>query len=691
MAKFFQLAPPDLAGLGLGTATFESMQALGFSADGMLLLVKISFTDDGEPTLRSKYATYVYDLADEKYIANLNDLLGPDANVTQVQNAYIVGSRASWEVVANVDILNSNSQLLKSYSSTGEIVNNLIVAEATDLAHLTSSSEIEVESFQLTDDGRYLAVQTSSNLLAVNASDDVNQSSDIYLIDRDNGSVARVSFQGGIGKDDAVYLADITQQDLKLKVAFVTDQYFSTKDKNSIDVDLNGSIESRNDLYLASADIGLDGTLSEFTFDLFSFDADGYATGFVDVDSDSLPEITERGVYFSSDAFSLISDDNNESKDVFISTGADIERIQLSGIDELFSGADFVGASKSGKTIYIKTSSTELSGPPGVDQFVKISLTDPSYEVVSNNNVQADNIVINGSVSSMGGSLAFTSLASNLVPLDHTLGAEYDLYVFSDADEGLFTYGSAGSDKLYSTFENEIFHGMDGSDQFIFVNTTQSHGSDQIVDFTKGEDEVILRGYEFGEVAKTLDANGYDLFRFPIQDQGKNQLLIENELAQNEVLQIDHSQLTMNFNQDLSSVSNGSGEIEIDRVTSFDAISLEGLTSFKDQIRRIDQDKASDPINLSDVLTQLKHIIGLKELKSNAKIAADTNNDGNVDLSDVLQNLKHIIGLKPINTFDLVSESGQQLNLLDENSRGNLTLVINGDADQSHADWDVLL
>ena len=243
MAKFFQLAPPDLAGLGLGTATFESMQALGFSADGMLLLVKISFTDDGEPTLRSKYATYVYDLADEKYIANLNDLLGPDANVTQVQNAYIVGNRASWEVVANVDILNSNSQVLKSYSSTGEIVNNLIVAEATDLAHLTSSSEIEVENFQLTDDGRYLAVQTSSNLLAVNASDDVNQSSDIYLIDRDNGSVARVSFQGGIGKDDAVYLADVTKRASQLKVAFVTDQYFSTKDKNSIDVELNGSIE----------------------------------------------------------------------------------------------------------------------------------------------------------------------------------------------------------------------------------------------------------------------------------------------------------------------------------------------------------------------------------------------------------------------------------------------------------------
>ena len=40
MAKFFQLAPPDLADLGLETATFESMQALGFSADSSLCLLK---------------------------------------------------------------------------------------------------------------------------------------------------------------------------------------------------------------------------------------------------------------------------------------------------------------------------------------------------------------------------------------------------------------------------------------------------------------------------------------------------------------------------------------------------------------------------------------------------------------------------------------------------------------------------
>ena len=407
-------------------------------------------------------------------------------------------------------------------------------------------------------------------------------------------------------------------------------------------------------------------------------------------DSDSLPQITERGVYFSSASFSLITGDNNDSTDVFISTDTGIQLIQLSGINELISGADFVGASQSGRTVYLKTSSPELSGSPDVDQIAKVSLTDSSYEVVSNNNVQADNIVINGSVAPMGGSLAFTSLASNLVSLDHTLGSEYDLYLYVDADDSMLIYGTENSDKLYSTPENEVFYGLEGSDQFIFEKNTLAHGSDQVVDFTKGEDEVILNGYQIGEVVKTLDADGYDLFKFPNQDEGKNQLVIENEPTQNEVLKIDHSQLTINFNKDVSVASNEDGDIEIDTSTSFNTVSLEGVTSFKTQIRTEGQSRASDPINLSDVLAQLKHIIGLKELKLNAKFAADTNNDGNVNLSDVLENLKHIIGLKTIDTFDLVSENGQQLNMLNENSRGNMTLVINGDADQSHAEWHIV-
>tara|TARA_B110000091_G_scaffold96045_1_gene104648 strand:+ start:82 stop:258 length:177 start_codon:yes stop_codon:yes gene_type:complete len=43
---------------------------------------------------------------------------------------------------------------------------------------------------------------------------------------------------------------------------------------------------------------------------------------------------------------------------------------------------------------------------------------------------------------------------------------------------------------------------------------------------------------------------------------------------------------------------------------------------------------------------------------------------------------------REIDTFDLVTDNGFAINALDADSKGNLTLVINGDADQSHADWD---
>jgi len=131
------------------------------------------------------------------------------------------------------------------------------------------------------------------------------------------------------------------------------------------------------------------------------------------------------------------------------------------------------------------------------------------------------------------------------------------------------------------------------------------------------------------------------------------------------------------------------GDVSLASKTSVDDVKVEGLNSFKTGLRKSGETNASDPINLSDVLAQLKHIIGLKELKANALQAGDSNNDGTVNLSDVLGNLKHIIGLKEIDSFDLVTDNGFAINSLNADSNGNLTLVINGDADQSHADWDL--
>ena len=130
------------------------------------------------------------------------------------------------------------------------------------------------------------------------------------------------------------------------------------------------------------------------------------------------------------------------------------------------------------------------------------------------------------------------------------------------------------------------------------------------------------------------------------------------------------------------------GELSISDLKAISTVKVNSVTRFKVDLKKVEDSTASDPINLSDVLAQLKHIIGLRELKANALQAGDTNNDGEVNLSDVLVNLKHIIGLREIDTFDLVTDNGFAINALDADSRGNLTLVINGDADQSHADWD---
>ena len=133
---------------------------------------------------------------------------------------------------------------------------------------------------------------------------------------------------------------------------------------------------------------------------------------------------------------------------------------------------------------------------------------------------------------------------------------------------------------------------------------------------------------------------------------------------------------------------NGVGTFNVNVAVDFEKITLsdEAQEVFKTKIKKVGEASPSDPINLSNVLAQLKHIIGLRELDGNAKAAGDTNNDDTVNLSDVLENLKHIIGLRSINLFDLVSDNGFAINSLTDEIVGELTMAVNEDADQSHSD-----
>jgi hypothetical protein len=249
--------------------------------------------------------------------------------------------------------------------------------------------------------------------------------------------------------------------------------------------------------------------------------------------------------------------------------------------------------------------------------------------------------------------------------------------------------GGSGNDVLTGGSGNDVLTGGSGSDHFVYsLNPLVPVGIDTITDFNSAEDVLDFVGYDKSKITHKLDASGYDKFIFT-QDSGTSSLNIETPQVatslkvknlKDNVLKLSDSYLTV-----------GSlGELSISDLKAISTVKVDSITNFKADLKKAEDSTASDPINLSDVLAQLKHIIGLRGLKANALQAGDTNNDGEVNLSDVLDNLKHIIGLRQIDTFDLVTDNGFAINALDADSKGNLTLVINGDADQSHADWDLV-
>ena len=247
--------------------------------------------------------------------------------------------------------------------------------------------------------------------------------------------------------------------------------------------------------------------------------------------------------------------------------------------------------------------------------------------------------------------------------------------------------GTNADDVFTSTADSERFVGGLGSDTFQFIKTVSvSQGEDIIDDFDPNEDTLDIQGYAYAEILRTLDASGNDVFEFS-EDNGESSVTISSVTTRTQLRLMNDIEGTLKLSETEIGVD-ATGIISLNADTILKDVTLKEINSFKTGLKKIGASSASDPIDLSDVLSQLKHIVGLKDLTGKAFHAGDTNNDGNVNLSDVLENLKHIVGLKEIASFDLVTENGFAINSLNAGSVGNLTLVINGDADQSHADWD---
>ena len=88
-------------------------------------------------------------------------------------------------------------------------------------------------------------------------------------------------------------------------------------------------------------------------------------------------------------------------------------------------------------------------------------------------------------------------------------------------------------------------------------------------------------------------------------------------------------------------------------------------------------------IAISDVVLQLRDIVGLSTLEGKQKIAADIDRNDEVTISDVVSNLRHIVGLDTIEQCALVDSSDERVESLTTSTIADLTLVQYGDVDLS--------
>ena len=410
---FYQVPAPDLSELTSAGATLHLLEPYGYSPDERLLLVRATYTELGSSDLR--YAFYVFDLTTQTYVANINSLLAGSANPDSidVSDAVIIGSQNDWTVYAKVQLLGDTVSVLQSVNHVGATVGD-VVASAVGAPYV-----VEVTDFKVSDDGRYLVVETRDEQLASDAIPDTNdQTEDVYLIDTQTQSVLRVSLAGGAEVQDPVYLQDLhVKADGTIEIALVTAASLvnPTMDVNS--TDLNGPLGSRDDVYLWSIASNASGWYGQATTELMSLDITGVASGYVNTDyGDSV--ITDTGVLFSSTSTELVNADGNSATDVFVNTGSAVQRLSELVGEEYASGAVLLAANEAGTRVAVLTDTPEFGGVEGLHQIVLIDTVEQTAVVVSSDGNVADNVVINGMLSDSGSTLAFTSLATNLVPED---------------------------------------------------------------------------------------------------------------------------------------------------------------------------------------------------------------------------------------------------------------------------------
>ena len=94
-------------------------------------------------------------------------------------------------------------------------------------------------------------------------------------------------------------------------------------------------------------------------------------------------------------------------------------------------------------------------------------------------------------------------------------------------------------------------------------------------------------------------------------------------------------------------------------------------------------------VSISDVIMQLRHLVGLDELTGLSRAAADNDGDGEVAISDVISSLRLIVGLEDAPNALVLNGSGDRQFYFDATSV-DLYVVAPGDADLSWTPFNLI-
>ena len=403
-----RLPQPDLSALTYGSPTVYLMEPKGFSEDGALLLVRTTFLDDGDASVVLRYSLDLWDVNEEEYLTNIAvDAFGSAAaREYDLRDGVIVGVKDSYSVFAKARSKSGGEEVIVRLQD-GELVSGNVLADFLGLPN-----QSVVDRFKVSSDSNVLVLETSDSIFAPEASPDTNDTSDIYVLDLNNGIAHRVCELAGAETYSPCHLQSFSIAENQFEVAFVSTSAFVSPSK----VDTNSTDTSspeidRADLYVWRKSINGSGS-SAGTFTLISKDFEEFASGGVDYEDAAL--IAGEKVFFSSSSNQIETSDSNDEVDGFVYEDGSVANVGAGILSELSQGGRFAGADSSGRYILLLTSSPELSTNQ-TQQLIRIDREEQGFVIVSANPYLSDGWVINGSSSEMGGRVAFTANSSNLV------------------------------------------------------------------------------------------------------------------------------------------------------------------------------------------------------------------------------------------------------------------------------------